>query len=57
MEKESKVGMIAEHKRLVKVLTSGSKIEQMNEAKKQNAELQAMLKTNTKKSIGIKGLI
>lgn len=50
--------MISEHKRLVKILTSGDKIAQMNEAKRQSKELQEMLKApNTKKSLGIKGLI
>jgi len=57
MEKENKAKMVTEHKRLVKVLMSGDRIAQMNEAKKQSKELSEMLKEGGKKSLAIKGLI
>lgn len=53
---------IKEHKRLVKVLASGSKVEQMNEAKKQDKELKEFLSSKGKSSVkqkqlAVKGLI
>ena len=40
------VKLIEEHKRLIKILISGSKVEQMNEAKKQQQDLENLIKEN-----------
>ena len=60
----NKQELIQEHKRLIRVLSSGSKLEQQQEANRQAKELQGYLKPEKKSKVsddktllGIKGLV
>ena len=53
----TKNDFIKEHKQLIKILTSGDRLSQVKEAKKQKAELLSLLKRNSSKTLQIKALI
>jgi hypothetical protein len=52
MKKES---MIEEHRRLVRILTTGTKAEQLKEAKGQKEELKEMIKPKIREKLSRKG--